>query len=195
MMDSINHFNADIEVSEYDHIYKRDSSYSTLIGCKYGLRDKRYELVCSVNEFNQLVTELSNWQPTLPKVETVEVDGMVYEIGKLYMFKDFSSNIFNIGLLKDVDIDSGYKFKIGLGGNGDWFQECKEIPYEDGTIAHAPVKLIDGEVYLVDVECGLYKKKRVPLTYSKSDDEFFTVGCCFSISDCTNITHLTAANK
>lgn len=68
MMDAINYFNANITESEYDHVYKRGSSYITLIGCKHGLCDKRYELVCTVDEIYELMLELSGWTPTLKPV-------------------------------------------------------------------------------------------------------------------------------
>lgn len=202
IIDAVNELKGDLENCENTSKYWQDLGFKFLCEA-YGssssddvfalTRLESEDTICSIYSFNSLVTELSNWQPTLQKAETVEVNGMAYEIGKLYSFKDIDAKDSAIGVLLMVgDSGSNLKFLADIDDSPEWFQECKELNYEIGTITPAPTKLIDGEVYLVDVEFGLCKKKRVPLIYRKSDDEFFTVGCCFSISDCTNITHLTA---
>lgn len=110
------------------------------------------DTICTAKEFNSLVTDLSSWQPTLPKVETVEHDGMVYEIGKLYMFKDSRAKDYFVGVLVDVDNESGLKFCTTIDNLKEWYQECEEVIYDIGTITPAPTKLIDGEAYMFDYE-------------------------------------------
>lgn len=122
-----------------------------------------YRKAFTAIEFNELVTELSNWQPTLPKAETAEADGMTYEIGKLYSFKDTAAKDSAIGILLMV-VDSGrdLKFLADIGDSHEWFQECKVMNYEIGKITPAPVKLVDGAAYevtcLIGRFCSVYNK-------------------------------------
>jgi hypothetical protein len=44
-----------------------------------------YTLICTCDQFNQLISELSNWQPTLQAAETVEVDVKLID-GEAYQF-------------------------------------------------------------------------------------------------------------
>jgi len=160
MMKAVNYFNADVSNSEYDHIYKFGSNYSTLIGCNYHQTDKNYKLVCSVAEFNQLVTELSNWQPTLPKAETVEYEGSVYELNCLYETPD------GIKVVLDSVTDR-VGLKVSKLDNQDkWWmeQELFNTAIKLGTITPAPVKLVDGAAYMFEINrdlcAGFYRERR-----------------------------------
>jgi len=149
------------------------------------------DLVCTVSEFNALIAELSNWQPTLPKVETVEVDGMVYEIGKLYMFKDSRANDYFVGVLADVDNESGLKFCTTIDNLKEWYQECEEVIYDIGTITPAPTKLIDGEAYKFEYIAG----KFIGIYCEKENEFHLSHGRLIKLNLCSNITRLVPEIK
>jgi hypothetical protein len=143
-----------------------------------------WDLVCTVIELNSLVTELSNWQPTLPKVDTVEVDGMIYEIGKAYQ----TNERVKVTL---INVEDG-KFFVGRLGAGDFWggwieREIFKTTVDLGTITPAPKKLIDGEAYMFDCQ-GETRMGFKFGGYLRIDK--YTK---FSIGLCANITHLTAA--
>ena len=134
-------------------------------------------------EFNDLVNELSNWQPTLPKVETVEVGGMIYGIGNIYEFSDGYDHDWTASRLIAANDKLAYKFESQL---GSW-SHIRECASSLGTITPAPTKLIDGEAYMFDCQ----GETRMGFKFG----EYLRIDkyTKFSIELCTNITHLTAA--
>jgi hypothetical protein len=139
-----------------------------------------WDLVCTVIELNSLVTELSNWQPTLPKVETVEYKGMVYEIGNIYEFRDNGKGWYADVL---VAVENGTSFPFESVSNVNRF--CRECQSTLGTITPAPTKLIDGEAYMFDCQ----GETRMGFKFG----EYLRIDkyTKFSIELCTNIKHLT----
>lgn len=134
--------------------------------------------VCTIEEFNDLVTELSHasWikgaslaeyqaadkEALTVENKTVEVDGMIYEIGKLYEFSDS---------LNDIDwfqskLSGTSKFAklIFVDTNLDEWRFCRVVTALAGTITPAPAKLVDGAAYEFDVKniihIGFYRNKR-----------------------------------
>jgi len=198
IIDVVNELKGDLDSCEYTAKYWQD------LGFKYLCESDRYtqgkfvfaltknhgeNTICSIYAFNELVTELSNWQPTLPKAETVEVDGFTYEIGKAYQTNEHIK-------VTLINVEDG-KFFVGRLGAGDFWggwleREIFETTVDLGTITPAPTKLIDNNIYTFELNCDLWSG-----FYRESRGSFFTqlVGgnkIC-STSEAGQITHLTAA--
>ena len=224
-----------------------ECSIKSISGC--------FNYICSINEFNALVAELSNWQPTLsvspladvtyaeykkdfnmcasgwdtfrvyetslpdgfhfsggdggtyrnimninlepkPEPETVEYDGMVYEIGKYYIFTSDAKNAGVYDKLNSINsLNETYKFKSGSGVNWKVIKEVDQSTV--GTITPAPVKLIDGATYMFELdEC-----KRIGIWHEEIASFFDNFSMPMSEictqSEPTNITRLVpeGANK
>lgn len=146
------------------------------------------DTICTAKEFNSLITELSNWQPTLPKVETVECKGKIYEIGKYYEFSyDCEFNRYEVHKLIGFDPKQSH-FETEL----SFYANCRKLTSDAGTITPAPTKLIDNNIYTFELNCDLWSG-----FYRESRGSFFTqlVGgnkIC-STSEASKITHLTEA--
>ena len=188
-MDAVNELKGDLDnvhnnVGDRGYLYSEVGTSDYIALYDEDATDESFYLISTTTEFKTLVTELSNWQPTLPKVETVEIDGMVYEIGKVYEFSD-SGEAWFVETLISVDEESNYPFEI----ERDWYKYCREFKSRNniGTITPAPTKLIDGEAYTFDCQ----GETRIGFKLG----EFFKIDkyTKFSIEYCTNITHLTAS--
>jgi len=191
-MDAVNELKGDLNnVSnnivghKYIYIEKSTADYIVLHCADSG--DDEFSLVCSIKSFNNLVRKLSDWQPTLPKAETVEVDGMVYEIGKLYLTGGGT-------IAKLTGLINGRLRVMTMDGECDVYNENKLYKvYESiGTITPAPTKLIDGDVYHFELNCDLWVG-----FYRQSRGSFFTQlaggNKICSSKEASQITPLTAS--
>lgn len=127
-----------------------------------------FEHVCNELEFNAAVKQMSSGEwcyKNYDKPETVTVDGMVYEIGKLYEFSDDGSNWFQDSLKCRYAAGDEFKFASLI----SYWAMCRECKLEFGAITPAPVELVDGEVYHFELNCDLWVG-----FYRKSRDSFFT---------------------
>jgi len=176
IMDAVNDLKGDLDSCEYTAKHWQD------LGFKYLCESDSYtkgkfvfaltknhgeNTICSIYAFNELVTELSNWQPTLPKVEmveTVEVDGLIYEIGTLYGISDKGRDQQARwhGMLERCEhTESGYC---------PCFSMCSLYEViNPGTITPAPTKLIDNNIYTFELNCDLWSG-----FYRESRGSFFT---------------------
>lgn len=136
------------------------------------LADADYSLVCSTEELNQCIAEMSEgfeeYKREYETNKTVTVDGMVYEIGKLYCDGDG-----RIGSLKSAKPSESLPFVLKTTcslSSTTW--PCLSIcvtGVESGAITPAPVELIDGEVYHFELNCDLWVG-----FYRESRKSFFT---------------------
>ena len=119
-------------------------------------------------------------------METVEYSGKVYEIGKLYMFKDSGCDHHELGELNGIIKDS-VKYPFVMEGGGEW-EIVVEVPSygELGSITAAPIDLIDGNAYMFD---HLTYKNEIGV-YCKSDKDLTSVRLCHRVVDCTNIREM-----
>jgi len=146
------------------------------------------DTICTASEFNSLVTELSNWQPTLPKAETVEHEGKLYKINDIYEFS-LSGNCWSAGRL--IAINSGDNFPFES-DDDDSYALCREIDKACiGTITPAPTKLIDGEAYKFEYIAG----KFIGIYCEKENEFHLSHGRLIKLNLCTNITRLVTEVK
>lgn len=118
--------------------------------------------------------------------KTVTVDGMVYEIGKLY--KSQYGEVVRL-----IGVDMGNFNCVEFNGCKRSFPQLKALTEEDaGAITPAPVELIHGKTYMFTASnvrsCGIYN----------GAGERFMVGICDSYvlaSDCENIIPLVPEVK
>ena len=128
------------------HNYRRD--------CKDYLAEN-FKFVCTVDEFNACVDELSaatwidgisieQWQSGM-KNTVIDSHGNELEIGKVYEFSDdqVSWGLFQLKGCSNVTDDNDYEYEAN---NCNWIfiRECQS---QLGTIKKAPVKLVDGKAY------------------------------------------------
>lgn len=180
IIDAVNELKGDLKNTKsmlgsgYDKLYYSISSNSLFKKDDYctdyvNHSPKQWRLACTVSEFNEIVSELSHasWikgaslaeyqaaDKEVLKVEskTVEVDGMVYEIGALYI--GYYNQMVRLDSVSNGDF-------IGVDASGNKYQSNWLIPVSAssafplaklGTITPAPVKLVDGEVYQFDANC------------------------------------------
>lgn len=190
-----------MHVGDFLFIDKDDGNY-VISGSDDG-NDVCLSYICKTSQFEGLTRELSHapWikgaslaeyqaaDKEALKVEnkTVEVDGMVYEIGKLYSFKDIDVKDSAIGtLIRVANHNKKFNFLADIDDSQGWFQECKVLDHEIGTITHATVKLVDGAAYMFDYEdegkvCGFY---------NKICHRFSCLDFVMNPNNCTNITRL-----
>ncbi len=107
----------------------------------------RYQYICSIQEFNDMVAEMSEgfeeYKREYEMDKTVTVDGMVYEIGKLYEFSD-CGKIWDAGCLLGTGNDGMFE------GENEYWMKCRECQSQIGTVTPAPVELVDGKAYMFD---------------------------------------------
>jgi hypothetical protein len=163
-------------------------------------------VICSVDDFKFLVFELSHaaWikgaslaeyqaaDKEVLKVDnkTVECNGQVYQLGKDYEFRNEGDRDWVKHSLNVVRIMNDLPFAA----NGFWWEYCRIVDADNlGAITHAPVDLIDGEVYsfnvIVNNQLGITKKGLG--YYIKAHDSFLTGPCIYLRKGCMDITHLT----
>jgi len=138
------------------------------------LNTESWRYVCSLIDFQSLVSELSHatWIKGAPlaeyqtadkealKVEskTVEHNGVVVEIGKLYLFSDKNgdSEIGELSYAGDVNDGNGfmYQSKVSLRNSNkyEWWHSISAIKSAIGTITHATIKLVDGAAYAFEYQ-------------------------------------------
>jgi len=164
-----------------------------------GYDDRYYDEICRIEEFNATVAEMSEGfeeykrEYEMDKVETVTVDGMVYEIGKLYEFSDTDTNRSEIGELTaaEDDICTRLKFRSRYGNKEEWFHKCEPISHKNGTITPAPVELIDGKAYQFDYS----DEGSAAGFYDKEKDSFRILSIEMESEYCTNIIPLVPEVK
>ncbi len=173
----------------------------------------------TIAEFNATIKELEGWQsiysfdhpiermsyaeykewyavmngPTLESgnVETVTVDGMVYEIGKSYI-----TTSCELAILASAELNGRFllKYPDANGSNCTFDSSTLSINPEwtTGTITPAPVDLVDGKAYQFDRNretwIGFYSFKRGCFVESK--DSTSSGGEVSSVEICTNIIPL-----
>jgi len=150
IIDAVNELKGDIKNAK-----QGDTDFEHLVICKFSnkiwvstitLTTDHHFHICTVKEFNDLVTELSNWRQTLQKVETVEHEGEAYEIGKLYKTHD-GMNVTLIG----ISVAGNFIVSFTEDSRATLFEEkLFKSNVKLGTITPAPTKLIDGEAYQFD---------------------------------------------
>lgn len=114
-----------------------------------------WQLICTVDEFNACVDELSaatwidgisleEWKAEMKNM-VIDSNGNELEIGKVYEFSDnqTSWNLYALKGCNNVADDDNYEYEAN---NCNWkfIRECQS-PL--GTIKKAPVKLVDGKAY------------------------------------------------
>lgn len=118
-----------------------------------------WQFICTVNEFNACVDELSaatwidgisleEWKAGM-KNTVIDSHGNELEIGKVYEFSD-DGECWGVDTLEVLNVkDKFYEYKYG-GGHCKWkfIRECQS-PL--GAIKKAPVKLVDGKAYQFDL--------------------------------------------
>ena len=112
-----------------------------------------YVRVCTTEEFNQCVEEMSEGfeeykrEYEMDKVETVTVDGMVYELGKSYI-----TAAKEIAILVCAASPEEFRVKYPAGDCGTFISTRLAVNPEwtTGTITPAPVELVDGNAYQFD---------------------------------------------
>ena len=115
--------------------------------------------------------------------KTVVHKGSVYEIGAHYLFSVYGTS-WTYGIL--TDIDPTYK-KPFCTNNHEWLY-IKEIPSAtNGTIAPAPVELINGNAYMFDIS-GSFD---LIGTFECSTHGMWRSHGKISLSLCTNIREMT----
>ena len=119
-------------------------------------------------------------------MKTIEYKGMVYEIGKYYLFGDYENDISKYRKLKDIDPDKENPFEDE---RGEEFMYIKQLPSSDnfGTITDAPVELVDREIYLFDYNNGSSGMVGSVMRYCKSSNHFYFDNTYFDAKHCSNI--------
>ena len=138
-----------------DFIWFSDGDYETAYydgnqGFSTRLRLDSWCKVCTIEEFNAMVAEMSEGfeeykrEYEMGKVEAVTVDGMVYELGKLYEFQhDDEEETWHAGILEAVREHEYLRFE----STAEYFYKIRECQSRIGTITPAPVELADGKAY------------------------------------------------
>lgn len=163
IIDAVNSLNGDLELAN-----QGDSGYPYLLvdihNGSYWLSgmgksaiesSKNYSYICTVDEFNSSVDELSaatwidgvsleEWKAGM-KNTVIDSHGNELEIGKVYEFSDnrTSWNLYVLEGCNNVAYDNDYEYEAN---NCSWrfMRECQS-PL--GTIKKAQVKLVDGKAY------------------------------------------------
>lgn len=111
------------------------------------------------------------------------VDGMVYEIGKIYEFSN-SGDFWVASALDSIAYQDRFKFKSS---RLKW-KMCREVRGELGKIKPEPVELVDGEAYIFYISdrkfVGFYNAANKMFGFSTNSN-------FVDASECTNITQLT----
>lgn len=160
---------------------------------------KDYSYICTVNEFNACVDELSaatwidgisleEWKAKM-KNTVIDSHGNELEIGNVYEFSDNGVNWFPSALV--CLTGSEYQY---CASSAKWIiiRECQS-PL--GTIKKAPIKLVDGKAYQFElskaVYCGFFNEKDDCFCVSTAND-----ACVIGyLSGCTNILALNYESK
>lgn len=146
------------------HNYRRDH------GCY--LADY-FKFICTVDEFNACVDELSaatwidgisleEWKAGM-KNTVIDSHGNELEIGKVYEFSKDKLDWFFSKLI-DVGSSKFYKYKTDNG----FCNHIRECQSPLGTIKKAPVKLVDGKAYQFEYIAGKFIG-----IYSENGDIFY----------------------
>lgn len=107
--------------------------------------------ICTKEQFNAMVAEMSEgfeeYKREYEMDKTVTVDGMVYEIGKLYI-----TAAKEIAILVCAASPEEFRVKYPAGDCGTFISTRLAVNPEwtTGTITPAPVELVDGNAYQFD---------------------------------------------
>jgi hypothetical protein len=217
LMQAVNELKGDLRNSKKWNLAEQYSSSSILSHSSefdfYAISSVRLNdkltNICTVEEFNNLVSHLENWQPTpsvsplanvtyaeykekfmsesKPKLETF--NGMQHEIGKWYEFSN-DGDRWDVSKLDAIE-GSNFAFRTSLG----WMQCCREAAISLGTITPAPVELVDGAAYEFNYNNGSTGMQAAIMRYRKNGDYFFFDNTTFEREHCTNITRLVPEVK
>jgi hypothetical protein len=130
----------------------------------------------------------------MDEVKTVTYEGQVYEIGKYYLFND-GGDYWHFLRLKRLVVGSPLRFEVWITASKfTVFSYISEVPASEcmGTITPAPIELVDGAAYMFDYH---ENRKSAIGVYSKTADNFITVGNNYFTDKCTNIRLMTVESK
>ena len=168
VIDAVNALNGDLEfANQGDSVYPyllvdaiNGSYWRSIMGSSAAKSSKKYNYICTVDEFNACVDELSaatwidgisieQWKAGMKNTVT-DSHGNKLEIGKVYEFSDDQESwrFDKLEGCNDTSDDNDYEFK-GAQCNWIFIRECQS-PL--GTIKKAPVKLVDGKAYQFDLD-------------------------------------------
>lgn len=160
VIDAVNALNGDLDFAN-----QGDSGYPYLIvdihNGSYWLSgmgksaiesSKNYSYICTVDEFNTCIDELSaatwingvsleEWKAGM-KNTVIDLHGNELEIGKVYEFSNDKIDWYVAGFKKVSDCGSEY-----LSERFGWKLFIRECQSPLGTIKKVPVKLVDGKAY------------------------------------------------
>ena len=148
--------------------------------------------VCTIEEFNAMVAEMSEGFEEYKREynsmqKTVTVDGMVYEIGKLYEFQHDEEEEWHAGILELVREREHLRFE----STADFFYKIRECQSRIGTITPAPINLEVGQLYLFDngSRTGIVGRHYMS-AFDKPMFDFVNSGSFIEVAKCTNIIPL-----
>jgi hypothetical protein len=215
VIDAVNALNGDLEfANQGDSVYPyllvdaiNGSYWRSIMGSSAAKSSKNYNYICTVDDFNACVDELSaatwidgisieQWKAGM-KNTVIDSHGNELEIGKVYEVSDNQTS-WNLYVLKgcnNVTDDNDYEYEAN---NCSWrfIRECQS-PL--GTIKKAPVKLVDGKAYQFEsvangrVWVGFYNS-----TNDRFDESVGGIGVtCHigNVSDFKNIIPLVPETK
>lgn len=181
VVDAVNYFNG----AWPDH-KKTTVWLSPLLGFRLGTCVSD-QTICTIDEFDQCVKEMSEGLFVPLAKDTIERDGKIYEIGKVYEFSDNGEKwVVSVLLGKTKKA-----FESAIGHR----KFIREFAGEIGTIKQAPVKLVDGDVYQFDYSHDGLGMGGAVMRYVKHSDSFYFDNTVFKRDHCTNIVRLVPEEK
>ncbi len=153
--------------------------------------DSEFAKICTITEFNGMVAEMSEGfeeykrEYEMDKVETVTVDGMVYQLNELYVMHNGSENDQQVHELCEISESGNF-----IDENGShWGFAANAIML--GTITHAPINLVNGKAYIFS--CN--GRDDIVALYDELCLAFYTQYMSWGVRDCTNIIPLVPEVK
>ena len=191
---------------------RSDHETGELVDVVNGFDRDAYLPILDKGAFDELVHLLENWQPTLStsplanityaeykapfmnsknesKPELVTVNGMQYEIGKDYEFRNEFYNEWTRDTLIGM-VDCKFSIYVFTGKIRDW-KMCQAMnPSLLGKITPAPVELVDGAAYAFEYMDGDMLGR-----YHKGSDRFIIGNSNVKRAKVKNITRLVPEVK